>query len=77
MLPHRGRVDLEPVAMKGYSAFPKLPALLNHHFSEMQSVYSAALADWANIRLKVILFSQSVLCMLLVDEIWLPRHLNW
>ena len=25
---HRARVDLEAMAMKGYSAFPKAPALL-------------------------------------------------
>ena len=28
MLPHEARVDLGVMAMKGYSAFPKAPALL-------------------------------------------------
>ena len=53
------------MAMKGYSAFPKAPALLSdclmsyprhslresNSYAEMQSVYSGAPADWAtNIR---------------------------
>ena len=32
MLPHRARVDLGAMAMKGYSAFPKAPALLELDF---------------------------------------------
>ena len=31
MLPLRARVDLGAMAMKGYSAFPKVPALLEPH----------------------------------------------
>ena len=31
MLPLRARVDLGAMAMKGYSAFPKAPALLKPH----------------------------------------------
>ena len=31
MLPVRARVDLGAMAMKGYSAFPKVPALLGPH----------------------------------------------
>ena len=31
MLPLRARVDLGAMAMKGYSAFPKAPALLEPH----------------------------------------------
>ena len=31
MLPLRARVDLGAMAMKGYSAFPKTPALLEPH----------------------------------------------
>ena len=31
MLPLRARVDLEAMARKGYSAFPKAPALLEPH----------------------------------------------
>ena len=31
MLPLRARVDLGAMAMKGYSAFPKAPALLQPH----------------------------------------------
>ena len=61
MLPLRARVDLGTMAMKGYSAFPKAPALLEPHHqivechiqdtAEVQSVYSTAPApaDWANI----------------------------
>ena len=42
--------------MKGYSAFPEAPSLLEPHhplvychipYAEMQSAYSKALADWA------------------------------
>ena len=61
VLPLRTRVELEAMAMKGYSAFPKAPALLkpHHHIwtlvigggsypsAEVQSVYSTAPADWA------------------------------
>ena len=32
VLPLRARVDLEVMAMKGYSAFPKAPALLDLHY---------------------------------------------
>ena len=31
MLPLRARVDLGAMAMKGYSAFPKAPVLLEPH----------------------------------------------
>ena len=31
MLPRRARVDLGAMAIKGYSAFPKAPALLEPH----------------------------------------------
>ena len=31
MLPFRARVNLGSIAMKGYSAFPKAPALLEPH----------------------------------------------
>ena len=31
VLPLRARVDLGPMAMKGYSAFPKTPVLLGPH----------------------------------------------
>ena len=31
MLPFRARVDIGAMAMKGYSAFPKAPALLEPH----------------------------------------------
>ncbi len=31
MLPLRARVDLGTMAMKGYSAFPKAPALVGFH----------------------------------------------
>ena len=31
VLPLRARVDLEAMAMKGYSVFPKVPALLEPH----------------------------------------------
>ena len=31
MLPQRARVDLGVMAIKGYSAFPKAPALLESH----------------------------------------------
>ena len=31
MLPFQARVDLRAMVMKGYSAFPKDPALLEHH----------------------------------------------
>ena len=31
MLPLRARVDLRAMAMKGYPAFPKAPALLESH----------------------------------------------
>ena len=31
MLPFRARVDLGAMSMKGYSAFPKAPALLEPH----------------------------------------------
>ena len=31
VLPLRARVDLREMAMKGYSAFPKAPALLEPH----------------------------------------------
>ena len=31
MLPLRAKVDLWAMTMKGYSAFPKAPALLEHH----------------------------------------------
>ena len=60
MLPLRARVDLRAMAMKGYSAFPKAPALLEPHHqivsrtlvggypsAEVPSVYSTAPADWA------------------------------
>ena len=57
------REDLGAMAIKVYSAFPQIPALLEpHHYwshiqdtrrggiltsAEMQLVYSTALADWA------------------------------
>ena len=63
VLPCRARVDLAAIAMKGYSAFPNVPALLEPHHQivlchiqhthggypspEKQSVYSTAPADWA------------------------------
>ena len=31
MLPFRAKVDLGAMAMKGYSAFPKAPALMKPH----------------------------------------------
>ena len=55
------RVDLGVMALKGYSAFPKVPALLEPHYqivpgtligrcsypsAEMQSVNPTALSDW-------------------------------
>ena len=62
MLPLQAKVDLGVMAIKGYSIFPKVPALLtirlfsvisstlvggeSYHCAEMQSVYSAAPADW-------------------------------
>ena len=58
MLPHKTRVDLGPMAMKGYSAFPNAPApdsLVSYigYSSEesypsamIQLVYSAAPANW-------------------------------
>ena len=57
MLPQKARRNLGVMAMKGYSVFPKAPVLLKtDHQSvkcitpsaEMQWVYSAAPADWAN-----------------------------
>ena len=62
MLPLRARVDLGTMAMKGYSTFPKAPALLESHhqivlndfqnthwgsLTPLQSVYSTAPANWA------------------------------
>ena len=63
MLPLRARVDLGAIAMKGYSKFPKAPALLEAHYqivildtrwggsypppSKVQSVYSTAPAECA------------------------------
>ena len=58
VLPLQARVDLEAMAIKGYSAFPKTPALLEPHHqivresypsADVQSVYSTAPADWAKI----------------------------
>ena len=66
MLRLQARVDLGVMAIKEYSTFPKVPALLkfspsdclvsypehslgdSYPSAEMQSVYSAAPADWAN-----------------------------
>ena len=42
MLPRWARVDLGAMAMKGYSAFPKAPALLESHH-EIFSVISRTL----------------------------------
>ena len=36
VLPHRARMDLGAVAMKGFSAFPKAPALLEPHHQIVQ-----------------------------------------
>ena len=61
MLPFWAKVDLGAMAMKGCSAFPKSPASLEPPIrlfsvisriligclTEVQSVYSAAAADWA------------------------------
>ena len=61
MLPLQARVDLETMAMTGYSAFPKAPALLElYHqvfclqgicwwesYPSVEWVYSTASADWA------------------------------
>ena len=79
MLPLWARVDLGAVAMKGYSTFPKAPALLEprHHLvsypghswggiyssPEQQSVYSTAPADWAK-----------VICLL---SVWMSNSLIW
>ena len=53
-----GRVGLGSIAIKGYSAFPKAPILLESHhpghslrvrsypFAEKQSVYSTVPANW-------------------------------
>ena len=66
MLPLQARVDLEAMAMKGYSTFPKpstssecLVSYLGHslagsyHSAEVQSVYSTAPADLAIHRVNV------------------------
>ena len=49
VIPLRARVDLRAMAMKGYSAFPKAPALLEprHQTAEEQSMYSTTPAYWA------------------------------
>ena len=66
MLPLRAR-DLGAIALKGYSAFPKIPALRSDYLvsypghllgefyssAEMQSVCLAALADWAIFNLSM------------------------
>ena len=57
MLPHRATVDLGVMAMKGYSAFPKLqycwnPTIRLFSVISRQSVYSIAPADWAKEYLK-------------------------
>ena len=57
VLPLRARVNLGLIAMNGYSAFSKAPALLKPHHqnvslgkyypsAEMESVYSATPANW-------------------------------
>ena len=52
----RARVNLGAMAMKGYSAFPKAPALMEPHLQIVsytghsagkRSVHSTAPADWA------------------------------
>ncbi len=58
MSPLQATVDLGVMAMKGFSVFPKAPALLeSHHQSyssaEKQLVYSTAPADWTS---RILLF---------------------
>ena len=64
VLPLRPRVDLWAMAMKGYSVFPKTPALDylvsypghslggSYPSAEVESVYSTAPVDWAIHRVK-------------------------
>ena len=73
VLPLRARVDLGAMAMKGYSAFPKAPALLEPHHQIVQchiqdthsgeSVYSTAPADWARTRLGYVGLQYRHTCM--------------
>ena len=48
MLPLQARVDLGAMALKEYSAFLKDPAIMAC-YSQIQSMYSTALADWASV----------------------------
>ena len=83
MPPFRARVNLEAMAMKGYSAFPKPPDCLvsypghslweSYSSAEGQSVYSTTPTDWA-MSLSFILTSLSFILFLVFFLIYFFYH---
>ena len=57
MLPHRVGVDLGAMAMKGYSAFPKAPALLEtHHQFSVISGHSLGVGSYHSAEVQSVYF---------------------
>ena len=77
MLPFRARMDLGAMAMKGYAAFPKAPALLEPHYQivkchiqDTRWAESYSSADWDIIiskRKMIIRIRITNLCYVVTD----------